>query len=271
MGGKLKNSETKNVRVGESDLFVVEACEYRRNFMSLNPDLLGITNIELDHLDYFKDQADYEKAFNQLAAQSEEVLWPDDFSEYEGEVGVPGQHNLANAGLAAALARRLGCPEGAIAQALSDYQGAWRRFEFKGETLYGAKIYDDYAHHPSEIRATLESTREKFPDARLVAVFQPHQYSRTAALLDDFAEAFEDADEVLIPNIYAARDTDEDRRAVSAESLVDAIAQHHDNVHHEAGLENTASYLEDSLEEGDVLIVMGAGDVNTIIPSLLNG
>ena len=269
VGSKLKEFGNKNVRVGESDLFVVEACEYRRNFMSLRPDLLGITNIELDHLDYFKDQDDYENAFNALAAQSKEVLWPDDSSEYEGEVGVPGQHNLSNAGLAAALARRLGCPENAIATALREYQGAWRRFEYKGDTLYGAKVYDDYAHHPTEIEATLEGAREKFPDARIVAVFQPHQYSRTAALFDEFAGAFSDADEVIIPNIYAARDTDEDKAATSAEELAEAIADQHDNAHHEAGLENTASYLEDTLEEGDVLIVMGAGDVNKIIPMLL--
>lgn len=269
VGSKLKEFGNKNVRVGESDLFVVEACEYRRNFMSLKPDLLGITNIELDHLDYFKDQADYENAFNQIAAQSKEVLWPDDTSEYEGAVGVPGEHNLRNAGLAATLARRLGASELAIREALAAYEGAWRRFEFKGTTLYGAKVYDDYAHHPSEIQATLAGAREKFPEARIVAVFQPHQYSRTLALFDDFAASFEDADEVIIPNIYAARDSEADKKATSAEDLVDAISQVHDNAHHEAGLENTASYLEDSLEEGDVLIVMGAGDVDSIIPSLL--
>lgn len=269
VGSKLKEFGNKNVRVGESDLFVVEACEYRRNFMSLKPDLLGITNIELDHLDYFKGQEDYEHAFHALAGQSEEVLWPEDSSEYEGEVGVPGEHNLRNAGLAAAMARRLGCSEVAIAHALEAYQGAWRRFEFKGETLYGAKVYDDYAHHPTEIEATLEGAREKFPDARIVALFQPHQYSRTAALFDEFATAFSDADEVIIPNIYAARDTDEDKRSTSAEALAEAIAENHDNAHYEAGLENAASYLEDSLEEGDVLVVMGAGDVNRIIPRLI--
>ncbi len=269
VGSKLKEFGNKNVRIGESDLFVVEACEYRRNFMSLKPDLLGVTNIELDHLDYFKDQADYENAFNQFAAQSREVLWPEDSSEYEGEVGVPGDHNLRNAGMAAALARRLGASENAIASALAAYQGAWRRFEYKGDTLYGAKVYDDYAHHPTEIEATLAGAREKFPDARIVAVFQPHQYSRTAALFDEFAGAFTDADEVIIPNIYAARDTEEDKRSTSAEALAEAIAEYHDNAHHEAGLENTASYLEDSLEEGDVLIVMGAGDVNEIIPQLI--
>lgn len=269
VGSKLKEFEGKNVRVGGSDLFVVEACEYRRNFMSLNPSLLGVTNIELDHVDYFKSQEDYEQAFQELADQSEEVLWPDDVSEYEGELSVPGLHNLMNAGMAAMLARRLGVPEPVIADALKEYQGAWRRFEYKG-TACGAIIYDDYAHHPSEIMATLDGAREKYPEARIVAVFQPHQYSRTAALLEDFAESFDDADEVIIPNIYAARDTAEDRAAVSPEDLVDAIAHHHDQVLYGDGLDNTAEYLLDTIQDGDVVIFMGAGDVNKIIPRILD-
>lgn len=269
VGSKLKEFGNRNVRVGQSDLFVVEACEYRRNFMSLKSDLLGITNIELDHLDYFKGQEDYEQAFEDLAAQSQEVLWPEDVSEYEGELSIPGEHNLMNAGMAAALARRLGVGEPAIASALLDYKGAWRRFEFKGASLYGALIYDDYAHHPTEIRATLAGAREQFPDARIVAVFQPHQYSRTAALLDEFADAFADADEVIIPNIYEARDTAEDKAAVSTDTLVEAIAEYHDDVKNGQGLAETAAYLAETTEEGDVILVMGAGDVNKIIPALL--
>lgn len=269
VGSKLKEFGNRNVRIGGGELFVVEACEYRRNFMSLKPALLGITNIELDHVDYFHSQEDYERAFEELASQSEEVLWPDDVSEYEGEVGVPGQHNLMNAGMAAALARRLGAPEYAIAEALKEYGGAWRRFEYRG-TSCGALIYDDYAHHPSEIMATLEGAREKHPEARIVAVFQPHQYSRTAALLDAFAEAFEDADEVIIPNIYEARDTDADKHAVSAEDLVDAISGYHDEARFGEGLEKTAEYLLETLQEGDLVLIMGAGDVNQMIPRLLD-
>jgi UDP-N-acetylmuramate--alanine ligase len=265
----LKAFGNKNLRVGSGELFLVEACEYRRNFLSLHPDLLGITNIEMDHPDYFKDEADYQSAFDRLVEQSREVLFPEDFSEYEGELGVPGEHNQRNAGLAAQMARRLGVKEPDIARALSAYSGAWRRFEFKGISLYGARIYDDYAHHPSEIVATLQGARELYPEERIVVVFQPHQYSRTRALLQDFAEAFEEADEVIIPNIYPARDSEEDRKAVSPESLVEAISQVHDHVRNGSGLEKTQAYLEETLEEGDVLIVMGAGDVDQIIPKLL--
>lgn len=269
LGSKLKEFGNRNVSIGESDLFVLEACEYRRNFMSLKPDLLGITNMELDHTDYFKSWEDYKKAFEDLASQSEEVLWPEDSAEYEGELGVPGEHNQLNAGLAAHMARRLGVPELNIAAALAEYKGAWRRFEFKGETISGARVYDDYAHHPTEILATLAGAREKYPDARIVAVFQPHQYSRTAALLEGFAESFEDADEVIIPNIYEARDTAADKKAVSVESLVEAISAHHDLVRNGEGLEATAEYLNETLNDGDLVLVMGAGDVGKIIPKLL--
>ena len=269
IGSKLKEFGNRNVHSGEGDLFVVEACEYRRNFMSLKPDLLGITNIEIDHVDFFKSQKEYERAFQDLAAQSEAVVWPDEVAEYEGELAVPGEHNQMNAGMAALLARRLGVSEGIIAQTLAEYKGAWRRFEYKGETPEGAVIYDDYAHHPSEIQATLAGAREKYPDARIVAVFQAHQYSRTAALLNAFAESFEDADEVIIPNIYEARDTEEDKHAVSAQRLVEAISAHHDCVRFGDGLEKTAQYLAETVTEGDLVLVMGAGDVGKIVEMIL--
>lgn len=269
LGSKLKEFGNRNVKVGESDLFVLEACEYRRSFLHLKPDLLGITNIELDHMDYYKDQEDYENAFEQMAAQSREVIWPDESAEYEGKLSVPGHHNRMNAGLAAAMARRLGVSEHSIADTLQDYQGAWRRFEYRGVTPEGSLIYDDYAHHPSEIQATLQAAREKYPEARIVAVFQPHQYSRTAALFDAFAQSFEGADEVIIPNIYEVRDTEEAKRAVSAEDLVEAISAHHGNVRFGDGLEKTADYLRETVGEGDMVLVMGAGDVNKIIDAIL--
>ncbi|MFA5855196.1 MAG: Mur ligase domain-containing protein [Candidatus Gracilibacteria bacterium] len=275
VGSKLKEFGNKNVRVGEysglTDLFVLEACEYRRDFLSLHPALLGVLNMDLDHTDYYHSQEDYEQAFHELAEQSEEVIWPEDVSEYEGEVGVPGDHNLMNAGMAAHLARRLGVPEGIIAESLKAYHGAWRRFEYKGMTLNGAAVYDDYAHHPTEIMATLAAAREKFPDERIVAVFQPHQYSRTRDLLTGFAQAFEDADEVIIPNIYAARDRAADKESISPEILVEEISKYHDNVRYGGGLEKTAEYLEETTEDGDLILVMGAGDVDQVSYRLTAG
>lgn len=269
VGSKIKEFGNKNVRVGKSELMVVEACEYRRNFLSLSPDLLGILNVEIDHLDYFKNFDDYRAAFEELANQSEEVFWPEDVSEYEGELAVPGFHNLMNAGMAAQLARRLGVREDVIDAALAEFTGTWRRFEYRG-TCAGALVYDDYAHHPTEIQATLQAAREKHPEARIIAVFQPHQYSRTAHLLQEFAESFDDADMVIIPNIYEVRDSAEDKHAVSAESLVEKISEHHENVLFGDGLENTARHLLTEVGDGDLVLVMGAGDVTHLIPMILD-
>ena len=279
VGSKLEEFGNSNLRLGGTSsgvtgganepIFLVEACEYRRNFLPLQPDLLGVLNVELDHVDYFKDQEDYESAFNELAAQSGEVIWPDELSEYEGELAVPGWHNLMNAGMAAQMARRLGVSEDVIAASLFEFKGTWRRFEYKG-TLNGAAVYDDYAHHPTEIMATLEAAREKHPDARIVAVFQPHQFSRTAGLMSEFAESFEEADEVLIPNIYEVRDKDSDKEAGSADKLVAAISEHHENVSHTEDFDKTANYLRDTASEGDLIMVMGAGDVTHLVPMILD-
>lgn len=269
IGTKVKEFGNKNIRIGKSDLMLVEACEYRRNFLSLKPELLGILNIELDHVDYFESFADYEKAFKELAAQSHEVVWSEDYSDYEGELTIPGQHNLLNAGMAANLARKIGVDENVIANVLKKFDGTWRRFEYRG-TCGGALVYDDYAHHPSEIQATLQAAREKHPEARIIVVFQPHQYSRTATLLEAFAESFEDADEVIIPNIYEARDSIQAKHAINAEILVDKISEYHENVRFGDGLNETADYLLETAVDGDLILVMGAGDVNKIIPMILD-
>ncbi|MBU0981764.1 UDP-N-acetylmuramate--L-alanine ligase [Patescibacteria group bacterium] len=267
VGSRVKEFGQKNVRIGQGEIMVVEACEYRRNFLSLHPALTGITNIEVDHLDYFKSEEDYENAFKELADQSEEVIWPDEISEYDGELAVPGYHNLYNAGMAATLARRLGVGDSIISDALKEFKGTWRRFEYRGD-INGALVYDDYAHHPTEIMATLQAAHEKHPEARIIAVFQPHQYSRTAALIEQFAESFEDADEVIIPNIYKVRDSEEAVNAVSVDTLVDKISEHHENVQNGQGLEETANYLRDNVGSGDLILVMGAGDVTHLIPML---
>jgi UDP-N-acetylmuramate--alanine ligase len=269
VGSRLKEFGNSNLRVGESDILLVEACEYRRNFLHLKPDLLGVLNMELDHVDFFEGWEDYESAFEELAEQSDEVIWPDEVGEYEGELLVPGWHNLLNAGMAAALARRLGVSEDVIALSLAQFTGTWRRFEYRG-TLNGALVYDDYAHHPTEIMATLEAAREKHPDSKLIAVFQPHQYSRTAGLMDGFAESFEEADEVIIPNIYEVRDQASDKEAGSAEKLVAAISEHHGNVKNGYGFDATANYLRDTVQAGDLIMVMGAGDITHMIPMILD-
>ncbi len=268
VGSNLKEFDGKNVRIGQSEWFVVEACEYRRNFMTLKPEILAILNVELDHVDYYKNAEDYERAFEELAAQSKEVIHQDAYSAYELPLGVPGDHNRKNAGMAALIARRLGIATSAIHSVLSQFSGTWRRFEYRGE-YNGAMIYDDYAHHPTEIRATLAGTREIHPDAKIRVVFQPHQYNRTAGLLEEFGKAFEGADEVIIPNIYEVRDSAADKAAVSPERLVEEIQKHHQNARFGDGVENTALYLRETAQVGDLILVMGAGPIDAIIPMVI--
>src|SRR3990167_10434405 len=160
VGSLLKESKS-NLIMGKSDYFIVEACEYERSFLNIKPKLLVITNIEADHLDYYKDINDIKDAFNQLALQSENTIR--DYTKYLEKVpklSVPGLHNRMNAAAAYAVADFLGIDESVIKKALINFSGTWRRLEKRGETGEGTVIYDDYAHHPTEIKASLEALRE---------------------------------------------------------------------------------------------------------------
>lgn len=258
VGSKVPQFGNKNFRQGQSEWMVVEACEYRRNFLPLHPYILGITNIELDHLDYFSSEADYHAAFDELKGQSQRVVKALDFA---GEVGVPGLHNRLNAGLAAAMAQAIGVTD---FSPLARFQGTWRRFQRRGE-WNGAPVIDDYAHHPTEIKVTLMTAKEEFPDQRVVAVFQPHQHSRTTAFLDEFVQALSAADLVLIPNIYATRDSEADKAAMSAELFVEALQKAGVDARFTGSLEGTRDTLDQNLNVQDVLVVMGAGDVTRLI------
>jgi len=259
VGSKVPQFNGKNFRMGKSEWMVVEACEYRRNFLPLRPEILGITNIELDHLDYFKDEEDYQAAFDEIEAQSKHVV---SAIEYDGPVGVPGRHNRENASLAAAMAEAIGVDD---FSALGRFKGTWRRFQRRGD-WNGAAVIDDYAHHPTELTVTLETAREEFPGKNIVAVFQPHQHSRTAAFVDDFTNALLLADMVIIPNIYATRDTAEQKEAMSAEHFVAELASEGVNIRLTGSLDLTAELLNKTLSPNDVLLVMGAGNVSDVIP-----
>src|SRR3989338_642530 len=162
----------------------------------------------------------------------------------------------------------IGGEEEGMESSLNSFTGTWRRFEFKGH-CNGADVYDDYAHHPTEVRATLHATREKYPDHRIVAVFQPHQHSRARHFLAEFSEAFGDADEVVIPNIYKVRDSEEDVKTMPVEFFVQALQKHHTNVRHGEGLDATIDYLKGSVGEGDLVLVMWAGDVWKVAEGLV--
>lgn len=191
-----------------------------------------------------------------------------------GEVGrfeliIPGVHNILNALASIALAKELGINNDIIHKSLADFSGASRRFEIKGEKK-GILIIDDYGHHPTEIEATLAGARQFYKGHKIVAVFQPHQHSRTKFLLKEFSEAFENADKVLVPEIYAVRDTDEDIKSVSSKDLVDLI---NEKIPGKAqfffDFEDTIKYLRKNMQKGDIIITIGAGPVNKVGEEIL--
>ncbi len=178
-----------------------------------------------------------------------------------------GKHNLSNAIASVAVGRLLKLDFATIARSLATFVGASRRFEVRGEAG-GITFIDDYAHHPSEIRATLESARlQAKAGTRVVAIFQPHRYSRTQTFLTEFAESFLDADLVVVTDIYSAGE--QDLGLVSSQKLVELIAQHQENVTYEPSLNSVSTFLLANLRPGDIALFLGAGNLNQIIPSAI--
>ena len=267
--GSLLKEYKSNFIVGKSDLFVVEACEYERSFLNLKPKILVITNIEAEHLDYYKDLADIQSAFKQLSAQSERVI--SDYSKFLEKVpklSVPGVHNRMNAAAALAVADMLDIDEEVAKKSLAEFTGTWRRLEKKGETKEGTIIYDDYAHHPTEIKASLEGLRELYPkdSKKITVLFQPHLYSRTKALFDDFTKSFKDADRVLLLPIYFAREAKDE--SISSEKLAEAInltpnpsPERRGGAQAFSSFELAEDYVRSlNLGSKDVFVTMGAGE-----------
>ena len=284
VGSLLKSGS--NFIAGTSDLFVVEACEYKRSFLNLTPEILVITNIDNDHLDYYKDIDDIISAFHALAVKvpAHGYIIADTENENikkavqgvsarvidycgmeirsELVLAVPGEHNVRNACAAFAVAHLLDISRHEILMALAKFSGTWRRQEKKGETASGVVVYDDYAHHPTEIRATLQGFKAKYPEGRIRAVFQPHLYSRTRLLMNDFAESFSDADEVVIAPIYAAREEPEE--GVTSEKLVVTMSSHHGSVRFGGSFPAIVAYLQETAKKGDIILTMGAGDIANV-------
>jgi UDP-N-acetylmuramate--alanine ligase len=296
-------------RAGEGPHFVVESCEYRRNFLDLRPRLAAILNIEPDHFDCFGGLADVHEAFagfaklvpaegaivipagNQSArsvagqSQSEIETFGIDVEanwsavdlrraadgtrfrafhngEFLAEVSLRlwGRHNVSNALAALALACRAGVEAGAAREALAEFPGICRRFEVAGHWR-GVTLIDDYAHHPTAIRATLSAARERYPHRRLWCLFQPHQVSRTTALFREFAEALSCADRVLVTSVFAAREAVHDEPQRISKELAREIEALGTSARFVPALDQALPILEDELRAGDVLLAMGAGDI----------
>lgn len=259
-----------NFRAGKSEYLVVEACEYKRHFLQLHPQVLGVTNIELDHPDYYRDDADVHDAFDTLIAQSGAIFSSAEAGAMLAHVPpllLPGEHNRSNAALAMVICRSLGVSTDSMRQALVRFKGTWRRFEYKGKTKAGALVYDDYAHHPTAIRATLHATRELYPDKKIVAVFEAHMFSRTARLLDDFAQAFGEADEVVIAPIYPAREAPIE--GIDQYTLASKIETHLVAVAPAESLAAAAAQADARADADSVIVFMSAGDIYHHIPHIV--
>lgn len=287
--GSLLKKTGSNFIAGNSNIFVVEACEYKRSFLNLTPEILVITNVDNDHLDYFGTIKGVQAAFTELAEKvlasgfivcdpSSPLIEPVLINvsarivDYTKEtittpLTVHGDHNSENAKAALAVARILGVESKEAEKLVGQFSGTWRRMEHKGRTESGAEVYDDYAHHPTEIKATLQGFRSKYPSVRIRVVFQPHLYSRTKLLLNEFAESFSNADEVIIAPIYAARE--ENDIEIGADILATEISKHHKNAHVVGGFPDIEKYLRGTTEAGDVMITMGAGNIYKVGEDLL--
>lgn len=290
IGTKMQELNDQNFRVGKSEYMIIEACEYMESFLKFTPQILIITNIEADHLDYYKTFENYKKAFERLAKKvpkngtviinkndkiAEEttkniqatVITNEDIS-YAPKV--PGVFNIENASMAAKTAKQLGISEKTIKKAIIGFNGTWRRMQHRQIKGISCPFIDDYGHHPTEIRATLKAIRDQHKNAKILCVFQPHQYSRTRLLLKDFGKAFTDADEVIIPNIYRVRDTEKDVKSISTDDLVNEILKHQKNVKNGHGLTETAQFIKENHKNYDLIVTMGAGNIDNIYEMLQN-
>jgi len=306
VGGRMR--DVGNARLGRGDWLVAEADEFDRSFLELTPLLAVVTNVDLEHLDTYRDLADLQDAFARFARSvpffGAALLGLDDPNVQEirpliarrvvtwgltpqadvtardlvlertgsrflavaertvlGPVtlSVPGLHNVKNALAALSVARELEIPFLLASRALGEFAGVIRRFEKKGERG-GVLVYDDYAHHPTEVAATLAAARQVHPDRRIVALFQPHLFTRTRDFAPQFGAAFLSADVLLVTPVYGSREAP--IPGVTGALVADAAtARGHRDAHFLETREKVLPALEETLAPGDLLITMGAGDV----------
>lgn len=316
--GAFLNALNGNYRVGKSEHFIIEACEYVESFLKFSPKAEIILNIDNDHLDYFKNLDNIKKAFakyvkllpddgllilngdddncKELPSLTKaktityginnkntnffatNITFDDDgFPEFDVyhnnnlfgkfKLSVPGIHNILNALSCIALCTEYDISKEDIKKALIKFTGAHRRFEFKGKINNIASVYDDYAHHPTEIFATAKSLSHKNFNKSWV-VFQPHTYSRTKNLLEDFAKVLLNFDNIIILDIYAARETN--TYGITSKDLVDKIHEFGKEAKYIPDFNECADYIKNNVEENDIVITLGAGTVTQIGPMLVD-
>ncbi len=317
IGGKFRKLNNLNYRIGESEYFILESCEYVDSFLNFPHTTATVLNIDEDHLDYFSGIEEIKSSFkkfilmlpkngilvfnkddlnccdvvNEIADElvnnqirvftfslsdptatlyaqnvscnikgfySFDVFDKNTGKSYGFYLTVPGIHNVYDALAAITTSYAYGIDFTVMQKSLSEFCGAKRRFEYKKTLKNDILVYDDYAHHPTEIKATLSAAKQK-EHKRIIAVFQPHTYSRTKELLSDFAGSFKDADLAIIADIYAAREIDEG--IVSSQDLVNEINKISHNAIFIKDFENIAQYLKENMKKGDLILTIGAGDI----------
>jgi UDP-N-acetylmuramate--alanine ligase len=278
----------------ETEYLVVEACEYKRQFLDRvpTPYISVITNIEIDHTDYYKSQQDYDSAFSTFISNTSNFVILDkkginvndvlsntntkaevlDTQEFENKyknvtAGLSGVHNRENILRACGVAYALN-----IKPEIEDFPGVASRFEYKGDTPNNMPVYLDYAHNPKKIRACLQEAKEKYPEKKVVFVWQPHSYERSYSFRDDFTASLNDADFVFIPNIFApTREQDQYKDLITAESFVDYLKEKNPDkdIRYTENFEKTADILkEDNFNVDCVCVLASAGNLKDIIPLL---
>lgn len=308
VGGRVHSFDKTNAVVGGGDIIIVEADEFDRTFLRLNPSMAVITNIDAEHMDIYEDVDDIKAAFlefaNKVPFYGSVILCLDDYhlrsiipgikrqtltygftpqaqlrpadvvtkgmhtefdvvfdEELLGRIRIeaPGEHNIRNALAAVGIGLRLNMSFEAIAAGLKNYQGVFRRFQVKFDAE-DVMVIDDYAHHPTEVKASIEAARRGWPEKRIVAVFQPHLYSRTQQLYQEFGLSFFDADVALVTDIYAARE--KHIPGVSGQLIAQTASDYgHRAVHYVEDKKAVPARLKELVEPGDLVITMGAGDI----------
>ncbi|MDD2823319.1 MAG: cyanophycin synthetase [Candidatus Daviesbacteria bacterium] len=278
-----------NYRIGNSKYFVTEADEFNDNFLSTHPNITVVTTVEMDHPEYFKDFEAYKKSFTNFLNQTKDkiianlqdkgvvdILSSDsslkdktiDYSKeiIDFELKIPGEHNKLNASAAFQVGLNLGIKPEIIQKSLENFTGIGRRFEYLGN-FQGSEVYSDFGHHPTELKVTLEAAISKFPDKKITVIFQPHMFSRTLALFNDFVNVLKNlaVDKIFIMDIYKSRELD--KGLVNSKQLVEAINK--ENVFYTGSEKDILNKIESMNKDNQIIFFIGAGDIHDLAKKLV--
>ena len=322
VGSKYKKLNDINYRIGESEYFLLESCEYVDSFLNFPHQTATVLNIDEDHLDYFSNIDEIKESFKKFILMTKDngilVINRDDINcmdildeikdelkkknitvykfslsepdadvyakniscnikgfysfdlmyqdkPYKFYLTVPGIHNVYDALAAITTSLAHGISLKSMEKSLNEFCGAKRRFEYKKTLKNNILVYDDYAHHPTEIKATLSAAKQKEHN-RIIAVFQPHTFTRTKELLNDFATSFSDADIVILSDIYAAREIDDG--SISSKDVVELLKKNKVNAHYIPTFDEIIKYLKEIMQDNDIIMTIGAGSITLLSDDL---